>query len=210
MRALAAALVLCFGPACKHRGKRFDDAQPRPEPGERRGTFALSYYWVSIESDHDGRATTTIYDRRCAPLAKVSAAFASALDTSGAGKLVDDRLLTVAGECACKRSPCYRVSDAPWGVGVDNRPLVPFRSLAVDRARVPIGAVLWIEELDGVELPGMFPARHDGCVVAEDVGGRITGDRIDWFVGHKRDYALLHATYALRDVSMFEGGERCR
>jgi 3D (Asp-Asp-Asp) domain-containing protein len=209
MRALVVALALCLT-ACKPRGKTFDDAAPRAEPGAGRGTFSLTYYWVSAEADHDGPATTTIFDRKCEPLAKVSEAFASALDTAGAGKLVDNRLLTVAGECECKRSPCYRTSDQPWGVGVDNRPLVPFRSLAVDRERIPIGTVLWIAELDAIDLPGLFPTRHGGCVVADDVGGRITGNKIDWFVGEKQDYVELHDVHPLREVTVFDGGDRCR
>src|SRR5262249_47955462 len=135
-------------------------------------------------------ANTTIYDRTCAPLAKVSAQFAGELANAGTGKLADDRVLGVDGNCNCKRSPCFRVIDTPWGIGASNRPLVPFHSLAVDRSVIPIGTELWIEQLDGIDLPD--PARdHDGCVTADDVGGRISGERIDWFVARKQHYREL-------------------
>lgn len=207
MRMVVAVLALVS--ACK-RSKTFEDAPPRGEPGALRGTYSLTYYWVSAEDDQPAAAaTTTIYDKTCAPIAKVSAAFASELATSGAGKLVDDRMLTVAGECTCKRSPCFRVIDHPWGIGAENRPLVPFRSLAVDRKLLDIGSALWIEQLDGVDIPGTFPTLHDGCVVADDIGGRITGERIDWFVGRKPYYVELDRAHHLTQVTVFDGGARC-
>ena len=212
MRALVVALVLAVAAlaACKPRTKTFEDAPPPPAPGALRGTFGLTYYWVSAEEDAAAAAaTTTIYDRTCAPLAKVSAAFASELATSGSGKLLDDRMITVDGECSCKRSPCFKVVDHAWGLGASNRPLVPFRSLAVDRNLIPIGTALWVEQLDGVDLPGTFPTLHDGCVVADDVGGSITGERIDWFVGKKPYYAEIQAEHHLKNVNVFDGGSRC-
>lgn len=205
-----ALVVLALALAgCKQK-PAFRDAAPRPAAGALRGTFSLTYYWVSSEDDEPATtANTTIYDRTCTPLAKVSAKFASELATSGAGKLVDDRMLTVDGECNCKRSPCFKVSDQPWGVGAGNRPLVPFRSLAVDRKLIDIGTALWIEQLDGSDIPGTFPTVHDGCVVADDVGGRITGERIDWFVARKPYYQEIDKALDLERVSVFDGGERC-
>lgn len=207
MHRLVAALVLLT--ACK-QPKTFQDAAPRAPAGALRGTYSLTYYWVPTEADQAaGAKATTIYDKTCAPLAKVSAAFARQLATSGAGKLVDDRMLTVAGECSCRFSPCFRVIEHAWGLGAENRRLVPFRSLAVDRALIPIGTALWIEQLDGIETPGTFPTIHDGCVIADDVGGRIDGERIDWFVGRKPYYAEIHRAHRLADVTVFDGGDRC-
>ena len=118
-------------------------------------------------------------------------------------------MIGVDGECNCKRSPCFRVIDLPWGLGANNRPLVPFRSLAVDRNTIPIGTALWIEQLDGVVLPD-DPAPHDGCVVADDVGSRIVGDRIDWFVARKQHYRDLDKALQLTEVNVFDGGARCQ
>src|SRR5262249_54582465 len=125
------------------------------------------------------------------------------------GKLVDDRMLTVDGECSCKRSPCFKVSDQPWGIGASNRPLVPFRSLAVDRNLIAIGTALWIEQLEGVDMPGTFPTLHDGCVAAADAGGPRPGGPTDCFVARKPYYAELDQTLHLTTVSVFDGGARC-
>jgi 3D (Asp-Asp-Asp) domain-containing protein len=131
---------------------------------------------------------------------------------AGTARLTDGRVLGVAGDCDCARSPCVRVlaADLPWGVGLDNRPLVPFTSLAVDRDLIPIGKSLYIEELDGALLPGLMLAFHDGCVVADDTGDRLKGNRIDWFVGRQEAYALLDARLQLTKVTVADGGERCR
>jgi 3D (Asp-Asp-Asp) domain-containing protein len=209
MRALAVLVVLVTQLGCKQR-PTFRDAPPRPATGALRGTFSLTYYWVSAEADEPGvEPSTTIYDKTCAPLAKVSAQFASELALAGSGKLADDRMLTVTGECNCKRSPCFRVIDHPWGIGASNRPLVPFRSLAVDRKLIDIGTALWIEQLDGTEIPGTFPTVHDGCVAADDVGGRIIGERIDWFVARKPYYREIDKELHLKQVNVFDGGDRC-
>lgn len=210
MRAALVAIALVLASAgCKQK-PAFRDAAPRGAPGALRGTFGLTYYWVSAEADEPAAAaTTTIYDKACAPLAKVSAKFATELSTAGAGKLVDDRMLTVDGECNCKRSPCFRVIDQPWGIGAGNRSLVPFRSLAVDRSLITIGTALWIEQLDGADMPGTFPSVHDGCVVADDVGGNIIGERIDWFVARKPYYRELDQALHLTQVNVYDGGARC-
>lgn len=203
------ALLALLALACKQR-PAFRDAPARPSPGASRGTFDLTYYWVSVEPDDTkAAATIAVYDKTCTPLAQVSPRFASELDIAGSGKLADGRMLTVAGECTCKRSPCFKVIDHAWGLGASNRPLVPFRSLAVDRNEIAIGTVLWIEQLDGVDLPGTFPSLHDGCVVADDIGGRIVGDRIDWFVAREPYYREIDRAVRLRQVSVFDGGERC-
>ena len=208
---MRAVLLVVLLAACKQKPS-FKDAAPRPPAGDARGTFALTYYWIADGLDATGKPDTAIYDRGCTPIAKVSGKLADELALAGAGKLADGRMVNVHGECECKRSPCFKVlpDDRPWGVGADNRPLVPFRSLAVDRELIPIGTALWIEQLDGVDLPGTFPALHDGCVVADDVGGRIEGAKIDWFVGRRTYYAELHALLELREVNVFEGGERCQ
>jgi len=209
MRLGVALLALVTLAACKQRPV-FHDAPPRAAAGALRGTYALTYYWLPTEADQPAApANTIIYDRTCQPLARVSVAFASELATSGAGKLVDDRMITVDGECNCKRSPCFRIVEQPWGVGAGNRPLVPFRSLAVDRNLIPIGTALWIEQLDGIDIPGTFPTLHDGCVVADDIGGRITGEHIDWFVGRQPYYLELDKLLHLSQVTVFDGGDRC-
>lgn len=193
-------VAACKGPA----GPR--DAPPPPVPGPARGSFLLTYYWVATEAAGNA-ATTKIFDDACQVLAKVSGDFADELAMAGTGRLRDGRTLTVAGECKCERSPCFRAIDARWGVGASNRPLVPFRSVAVDRDVIPIGTKLWIRELVGVDADQLFP--HDGCVTADDVGGNITGEKIDWFVGERALYKAIDRALEVKSVTVHDGGEMC-
>lgn len=199
-----AVLVLCLLGACKSpSGPR--DAAPPALPGASRGSFALTYYWVATEGD--GPATTKIFDTKCRAIASVPPEFAEALATAGTGRRRDGTTLTTDGECTCPRSPCYRVIDAKWGIGAGNRALVPFRSVAVDRSVIPIGTKLWIKELAGLDTDQLFP--HDGCVVADDVGGNITGEKVDWFVGDRALYNDIDRALKLTSVTVHDGGDLC-
>jgi 3D (Asp-Asp-Asp) domain-containing protein len=199
-----AVLGLCLVAGCKGPPAP-RDAAPLPVAGAERGQFALTYYWVATEGP--GRADTKIFDAKCGVLANVSTDFASALSTSGTGRLRDGRTLTTDGECTCPRSPCFRFIDAQWGIGAGNRSLVPFRSVAVDRSVIPIGTKLWVKEIAGLDTDQLFP--HDGCVVADDVGGNITGAKIDWFVGDQALYTDIDRALKLTTITVHDGGELC-
>jgi len=205
---MRAVLLLGALVACKERASP-RDATTQPSHGALRGTFELTYYWIPVEDDLPGPATTKLYDRDCKKLAKTSAKFAHEAALAGAGKLGDGRMLTVDGHCKCPRSPCFRIDDHPWGLGASNRELVPFHSLAVDRNVLTIGATLFIPELAGIELPGYFSPQHDGCFVADDVGDNITGKQIDWFVARQPYYRELDSALHLREVVVYDGGTRC-
>ena len=126
---------------------------------------------------------------------------------TGNGRLPDGRTLVVAGACACARSPCFRdETQNPWGTGAGDRPLIPFRSVAVDRTVVPIGTRLYIEELDGIAFPGAALALHDGCVTADDTGGRIVGAKLDFFVGGEAAYHTLDHAVNLDHVTVHDAG----
>lgn len=63
--------------------------------------------------------------------------------------------------------------------------LVPFRSIAVDKSRIPYGTVLYIPKARGtkVTLPDGTTRVHDGYFIAADTGGAIKGNHIDVFFG---------------------------
>ena len=130
--------------ACRKRAAH--DAGP-PPPGPARGSFGLTYYWVTPGSTENM-------------------------------------------------------------VGVKDQPLVPFVSIAVDPAVIPLGSHVYLRELDGVALP--TGATFDGCAIAMDVGGKIKGQRIDWFVNQKANYTTLDRALALTQVTVHDGGQRCR
>jgi membrane-bound lytic murein transglycosylase A len=78
----------------------------------------------------------------------------------------------------------FRAIDGPGPIGAQGAPLTPGRSLAVDRAFVPLGAPLWLDIL----VPGAGEGSPDEpmrrLVIAQDTGGAIKGPlRGDLFWG---------------------------
>jgi 3D (Asp-Asp-Asp) domain-containing protein len=194
-----------------------DAEAPAPDagaPGAPLGTFQITYYWITSEADYSDPPDTSIYDADCVELAVVSLAFAESLALEGTGRLLDGRVLNYDGQCGCAFTPCFHEVDAehPWGVGVQSRPLVPFRSVAVDPAVLTIGSSYYVLELDGVTMPGDEPWGafvHDGCIVADDQGGAIDGMQIDFFAAFRGGYQALDGELGLNDVTLFEGGAHC-
>lgn len=181
--------------------------------GAKLGRFKLTYYWMPSETG--GGARVQLYNKQCRPVAAVPSSFARRLRLEGGGRLRDGRVITYSGACSCARSPCYRVARRGhrWGTGVQERPLSPFRSVAVDPSHVAIGTTLYIPELDGLTMPGAPPWGgfvHDGCVVADDQGGGVRGRQLDLFAARQSHYKALDHRHRLRRITVFEGGERCR
>lgn len=190
-----------------------------PERGPRPlGKFTITFYYVVGEDEIAGKAAEAANDNRkvgataelasiaptpelvtlyaggghCEPIAEVSKEFASQLALQGTGKLHDGRVLNIWGACKCGHTPCFKVTQAQWGTAGSGRSLQPFRTIAVDPKVVKLGSLLYVPLLEGRRMPGREPWGgyiHDGCVVADDTGGHIAGNRIDLFVG-RRAYFL--------------------
>jgi 3D (Asp-Asp-Asp) domain-containing protein len=79
----------------------------------------------------------------------------------------------------------FAPSDTPFGEGVDDYRLVPYRSVAVDESRIPVGTALYIPAARGLwlTLPDGARVRHDGYFFAADDGYGIRGSHIDVFIG---------------------------
>ena len=183
-------------------------------PGTAKGKVTLTYYWVTEESDYAGANDTALCDVSASVIAMVPLAFANALKVEGTGKLTDGRLLNIGGNCACSSgmTTCYITLDQtryPWGVGVQSRPLVPFRSLAVDKSQIPYGAHVYIPEFDGVQMPSSYGFVHDGCFEADDTGGGIVGAHVDFFAAEKQNYLQLDGALKLGQVTVYVDPPRC-
>ncbi len=79
----------------------------------------------------------------------------------------------------------WRLAIGEFGDGVGNLLLVPYRSLATDRAVIPTGTIVYIPQARGVviTLPSGKTVEHDGYFIASDIGGAIKGNHIDVFTG---------------------------
>lgn len=197
------------------------------EPSPRAiGAFDVTFYYVAGEVDHAAPRAgetllasaivgerVTLYGESCRPIADVTREFSRRLALQGTGQLADGRVLNVWGTCHCATTPCYQVTSTTWGTGGGGRPLVPFRSVAVDPGVVPLGTALYIPMLDGKLMPGRAPWGgfvHDGCVVAADVGGNVRGAQLDLFTGRRGWYlGLAGRAGRQRGIAVYPGGERC-
>lgn len=178
----------------KSIGKQIWPDERRPPPGkdkvccgyplsEEMG-FALRFYWLAIQDRFaDDYTEVDVYTRDGFFLGLYSERFVRSLRMEGSGLLSDGRVINYAGRCDYGVGTCFEELDPsthPYGRGAASRPLVPFRSVAVDPDLVPIGEPLYIPEFDGIALPdGKI---HDGCVRADDTGGGIKKRKMDFFV----------------------------
>jgi 3D (Asp-Asp-Asp) domain-containing protein len=80
----------------------------------------------------------------------------------------------------------FTVARGPYGDGVRNYILVPFRTIAVDPEVIPYGSVIFIPAARGLRftLSDGTERIHDGYFFAGDTGGLIHGDHIDVFIGN--------------------------
>jgi 3D (Asp-Asp-Asp) domain-containing protein len=146
------------------------------------GDFLVTFYWIADESEERFRAQprdTPLLDGNDNPIAFVCRQYLKTLNMQGTGRLADGRMVNYH-DCV-DGNIRYAVVDAPYGIGAMGVPLIPFRSVAVDRRRIPLGSLLYIPAARGILLPG--GEVHDGVFFATDVGSAITGYHLDFFLG---------------------------
>jgi 3D (Asp-Asp-Asp) domain-containing protein len=100
-----------------------------------------------------------------------------------------------------------------FGNGVGNYKLVPFRTIAVDKSKIPYGTVIYIPKAKGktITLPNGEKVTHDGYFFAGDTGGGIKKNHIDVFTGVdksnpfaeviKSDPAKTFEAYIIKDTA---------
>jgi 3D (Asp-Asp-Asp) domain-containing protein len=181
-------------------------AEGRSERGDKRELAAIAPDPVTLYAGGG----------QCEPIAEVSKDFATQLAVQGTGKLRDGRVLNIWGHCNCKRTPCFKVTQAQWGTAGTGRSLLPFRTVAVDPKVVKLGSLLYVPLLEGRTMPGRAPWGgfvHDGCVVADDTGGHIGGNRLDLFVGRRAYFLGISGSGGshawARHVPVFDGTGIC-
>lgn len=80
---------------------------------------------------------------------------------------------------------CWKLARGPYGDGAGRYVLAPHRTLAVDRSRISLGTAIYIPSARGLPIsrPDGTTAPHDGYFFAADVGGKIRGTHVDFFLG---------------------------
>ncbi len=156
--------------------------------------FALRFYWLAMQGPDvmDDPDEIEVYTRQGFYLGTFGQRFVASLRMEGSGWLEDGRVINYAGKCPYGAGTCFEALDEsthPYGRGAGLRPLVPFRSVAVDPRLVPIGEPLYVPELDGILLPD--GTIHDGCVRADDTGGGIKYRKMDFFVVSYANFKFL-------------------
>ncbi len=175
--------------------------------------FALRFYWLAMQDRHlDMYDENDIYTRSGELLGSFTEKFLKSLRLEGSGLLSDGRVINYHGRCRYGTGTCYQVLDPethPYGRGAGRRPLVPFRSVAIDPRLVPIGEPLYIPEFDGMQLPD--GSIHDGCVRADDTGGGIKKRKMDFFVVSYDNFRfLLKALWGVIWITPYIEDPRCR
>lgn len=179
---------------------------------EERG-FKYTFYWMADQRRHDDatrwsalpdhvldfqgvglkNGRVDLYTRQGSLLGSFAESFVDELRMEGSGWLADGRVINYDGRCRYGVGTCFEVMDPethPFGRGAYRRPLVPFRSVAVDRLLIAIGDTLYVPEFDGMPLPdGSF---HDGCLRADDTGSAIRRKLIDFFVAEIENFMWVN------------------
>lgn len=190
--------------------------------------WALRFYWLSLEADYEESVSLTVPKRgACAVPAnrwvelytpdgyffsRVSERYACSLKLEGSGLLRDGRVINYSGPCKFGYGTCFEqldLSDFPFGRGAGQRPLIPFKSVAVDPRVVRLGEPLYIPEFDGLALPD--GSIHDGCVRADDTGGGIKRRKLDFFVVTYGNFrSLLDALLGVTWITPHVEAPRCQ
>ena len=170
--------------------------------------WQLTFYWLAFQEDFLGpvgsvpagnrrapaaaRTWVELYSREGYFMARVPERFAWSLRMEGSGVMQDGRIFNYNGPCNYGYGTCFQqvdVTQFPYGRGAGMRPLIPFKSVAVDPRVFALGETLYLPELDGVLLPD--GSLHDGCVRADDVGGAIKRRKMDFFVVTYANYRAV-------------------
>lgn len=157
------------------------------EASVRRGSigkFVPSFYWIAQEPKHDRGRIHELLDAAGRLIARVSSSFLKRLKMEGTGRLADGRVINFGKRWRGRggaREWRWQIcgEEAPYGLGRDNVPLAPFRSVAVDPRLIPLGSKLYIPAARGARLPN--GKVHDGIFQAVDIGDMIQRRKIDIF-----------------------------
>ncbi|MDO9182734.1 MAG: 3D domain-containing protein [Bacteriovorax sp.] len=114
------------------------------------------------------------------------------LDSKGIAKTYNYAGITNSNSVDCKKifkidvsRTKFREAKGPYGDGLDDYILAPYRTLATDGKNIAPGTVIYIPQARGAKivLKNGREIIHDGYFFAGDTGGAIKENHIDVFIG---------------------------
>ena len=165
------------------------------------GDLKPTFYWVALEENDGQPRDKPLKDKDGNVMAHVSAKFLAGLKMEGTGKFLDGRIINfhvrVDGEIRWRWCP----PSAPYGYGLEDYVLKPFRSVAVDPNVVPIPSKIYIPAAVGARLPD--GSVHDGYFEAIDIGAAIQNKRIDMFTAYG-DQSIVFRRHGITNMKPLE------
>ena len=164
-------------------------SNPSNSPSELN-IWATMYYIPKMTSDGKGYDLLDRKGKKLGP--KLSKDKFCKLAMEGTGE-IDGVIYGYAGKSSKKQVDCkykasgyarFKKDTNKYGTGVRNYPLIPFKSIAVDKKLIPYGSKVYIAKAKGCVY--YFEGEkiiHDGIFYAHDTGGLIKGNHIDVFLG---------------------------
>jgi hypothetical protein len=146
------------------------------------GEFAPQAWALADEggSTEPGEQTDVLITPEGHQIARVTPAFRRRLDAEGAARLRDGRIVNV-DERVNGQFRYLVVANAPFGLSAPGYRLMPYRTVAVNPLRVPLGSVFFVPALVGLPLPN--GEAHDGFCFAHDSDSELKRTEIVLFVG---------------------------
>lgn len=161
-----------------------ETVQKPTDMGKKVTLWATFYYIPDIKSSKTGVYIRNRSSKIVGPKIPLEGLCDMMLQGSG---YVDDILYSWDSYSSAYKADCSFYSSKISGtlkfdkhykcpVGAKSNCLTPFKSIAVDRDIYPLGTKFFIPALKGIN-------GHDGVVVAEDIGGGVKGNHIDFYIG---------------------------
>ncbi|HEY8280768.1 MAG TPA: 3D domain-containing protein, partial [Bdellovibrionota bacterium] len=172
-------IALSFIVACGSADADSGDPEPLPPNLVKVGDLKPTFYWVALETNDGQPRDQDLLDLDGRLLARISASFLAGIKMEGTGRMLDGRIINFHARVGTEIRWRFCPPSAPYGYGLEEYALKPFRSVAVDPTVVPIPSKVYIPAAKGAKLPD--GTIHDGYFEAVDIGQAIQNQRIDIF-----------------------------
>jgi 3D (Asp-Asp-Asp) domain-containing protein len=201
LRAVMMALAIATMVAAPARAAEQRGGKELPPGLTKIGELKPTFYWVALEENDGQPRDKPLKDKDGNVIATVSAKFLAGLRMEGTGRFLDGRIINfhvrIDGEIRWRWCP----PSAPYGYGLEDYVLKPFKSVAVDPQVVPIPSRIFIPAAVGMRLPD--GSLHDGYFEAIDIGSAIQNKRIDMFTAYG-DQSIVFRRHGITNMKPLE------